>query len=66
MRILHKPEQKSYKQDCIHCGSTLLYTIYDTWEDSGRRRMKCLACRTYINADFKQPGEDSADDISTD
>ena len=64
MRVLRKAHQKEYVQDCFHCGSTLLYTIYDTWDDGSGRKMKCLACRAYIFANFKTPsGEDSADDI---
>lgn len=66
MKVLRKPDQKEYRQDCTHCGSTLLYTIYDTWDDGCGRKMKCLACRTYLFADFKQPtGESSADDNAT-
>ena len=67
MRIINRPKQQAYRQDCFHCGSTLMYTIYDTWEDGCGRKMKCLACRAYIFADFKNPtGEHSADDNPTD
>jgi len=67
MRVLKRPRQQSYNQDCFHCGSTLIYTIYDTWDDGSGRKMKCLACRAYIFANFKTPsGETSANDIKAD
>ena len=67
MKIIKKPRTKEYVQDCRHCGATLAYTIYDTWEDWAGRSMKCLACRTNIFAYFKvTTGEHSADDSPTD